>query len=84
MLTRKSTPDPPAQQTRIQQIMLAIGMIHEEHEAKRKEECDNDLNGHGQIACPACDGGKIRYYIFGSKLKTRGACSTKNCLAWME
>lgn len=40
--------------------------------------------GIGEIACPCCDGGKLRYSVASYNGHMHGRCSTQGCVSWME
>src|ERR1051326_3435555 len=40
--------------------------------------------GVGELACPICDGGRLRYSVAGYNGHMHAACSTKGCASWME
>lgn len=39
---------------------------------------------HGEIDCPNCKGGKLRFSVAKLNGHIHAACSTKGCAAWME
>lgn len=44
----------------------------------------NCFSGAGVMACPVCKTGKLRYSRAGYNGHVHGACSTENCVRWME
>ena len=44
----------------------------------------NYLSGVGQIDCPVCKSGKLRYTRASYNGHVHAACSTDNCVQWME
>jgi hypothetical protein len=44
---------------------------------------DHPEGGQGTIQCPSC-GGTVNYVVSTYNGHTRGACETKDCMAWME
>lgn len=40
--------------------------------------------GAGELSCPACEGGTLRYTVAACNGHMHGACSTKGCASWME
>lgn len=40
--------------------------------------------GYGEIPCPSCEGGKLRYSVASYNGHMHGKCSTAGCVAWME
>jgi hypothetical protein len=45
---------------------------------------DNYYAGAGEMACPVCGAGKLRYSRSGYNGHIHAACSTDGCVAWME
>lgn len=40
--------------------------------------------GVGSIACPCCDGGKLRYSVASYNGHMHGRCTTEGCVSWMQ
>lgn len=40
--------------------------------------------GISEIACPCCDGGKLRYSVANYNGHMHARCSTNGCVSWME
>lgn len=40
--------------------------------------------GAGELPCPVCDGGTLRYTVAAYNGHMHGRCSTANCVSWME
>jgi len=38
----------------------------------------------GEIACPLCEVGTVRFVVNGFNGHTRGYCGTRGCLRWVE
>lgn len=38
----------------------------------------------GEIACPVCESGKLRYSVASLNGHIHAGCTTENCVAWME
>jgi len=38
----------------------------------------------GEIACPVCATGKLRYSIAWTNGRIHAGCTTDNCVRWME
>ena len=44
----------------------------------------NYFSGRGEIDCPICKTGKLRYSRAGYNGQVHARCSSVNCVAWME
>lgn len=44
----------------------------------------NYFSGQGEITCPACSTGRLRYSRAGYDCHVHARCSTENCVAWIE
>lgn len=40
--------------------------------------------GSGELACPVCKTGKLRYRVAASNGHMHARCSTQDCVSWME
>ena len=61
---------------------LALGM---EAVLPYREQARKTKRGvGGEIACPACENGMLRFSIAGSNGHCHAHCSTEGCLSWME
>jgi len=38
--------------------------------------------GTGEIACPACSGGRLTYTVTAPYGRLNGACTTSGCVSW--
>ena len=47
-------------------------------------EQKNCFSGAGEMACPVCKTGKLRYSRAGYNGHVHAACSTDTCVRWME
>ena len=45
---------------------------------------DNYYSGAGEMACPICGTGKLRYSRSGYNGHVHAACTTETCVRWME
>lgn len=45
---------------------------------------DNYYSGAGDMPCPVCNRGTLRYSRAGYNGHVHGKCSTDGCVAWME
>lgn len=45
---------------------------------------DNYYTGAGEMACPVCNTGKLRYSRAGYNGHVHALCSTDGCVAWRE
>lgn len=45
---------------------------------------DNYYAGAGEMPCPVCGGGKLRYQRSTYNGHIHATCSTVNCVRWME
>lgn len=54
------------------------------HEAARAKRFGKGKGGVGEIVCPKCGTGTLRYTVSSYNGHMHGQCSTPNCLAWME
>ena len=61
--------------------VLPLDPANEHHWCKPQT---NYFSGQGEITCPVCKTGKLRYSRFGYNGHVHARCSTKDCVAWME
>lgn len=40
--------------------------------------------GRGELACPCCDGGTLRYSVASYNGHMHAKCTTQGCVSWME
>ena len=40
--------------------------------------------GAGSVPCPICQTGQLRYSVAGYNGHMHAACTTPNCMSWME
>jgi hypothetical protein len=45
---------------------------------------DNYYSGAGEMACPICEAGKLRYSRSGYNGHVHAGCTTEGCVSWME
>jgi len=45
---------------------------------------DNYYSGSGELDCPVCKTGKLRYSRSSYNGHIHAACNTKDCVRWME
>lgn len=70
-----------------ERIVLMERGIKARHAAKDDAKAKGFGKGNGgigEIACPSCDGGRLRYSVAGYNGHMHGKCSTPGCVSWME
>jgi hypothetical protein len=70
-----------ADDKRMQRTLKAI---KETHAHAKKNSLGIGHGGHGELECPACEGGVIEYIVASVNGHIHGRCSTPNCVSWME
>lgn len=54
---------------------------HHWFEPMKQKNC---FSGAGEMQCPVCKAGKLRYSRAGYNGHVHAACSTETCVRWME
>lgn len=62
----------------------ALNAIIATHEDAKTKGLKRGSGGNGELPCPACKTGTIRYSVASLNGHIWGACSTKDCVRWME
>lgn len=61
--------------------LLAMAKAHEHARASRLKK---GTGGRGELPCPACEKGTLRYSVAGINGHMHAACSDQACVRWME
>ena len=64
----------------------AVKALDPEHAHRwwRPQQQENCFSGAGEMKCPVCNTGKLRYSRAGYNGHVHAACTTENCVRWME
>lgn len=57
--------------------------IHAAHDDAKSKGLGKKNGGTGEVKCPLCEGGMIRYSVAGYNGHMHAAC-TNGCVSWME
>ena len=54
------------------------------HEDARRRGLQKGNGGRGEVKCPNCSDGTVRYTVASLNGHIWGACTTSGCASWME
>ena len=62
----------------------SLNAINAAHEHARANGLGKDHGGYGELPCPACEEGTLRYSVASYNGHMHGQCTTPKCVSWME
>lgn len=54
------------------------------HQDAKSRGLGKGKGGAGEIKCPACERGRLRYVVNERRGHMRGVCTTPDCVNWVE
>lgn len=69
---------------RIVTMNRGIKVRHAAHEDAKSKGLGKGHGGVGEIPCPGCENGTLRYSVASYNGHMHGRCSTPGCASWME
>ena len=75
------TPEEEAlKEAELQELLARIGIVR----TAIVEATGGKWDVAGEIPCPCCEGGTVRYGVSGYNGHMRAGCSTPHCVSWQE
>ncbi|HKS74291.1 MAG TPA: hypothetical protein VJQ82_13905 [Terriglobales bacterium] len=69
---------------RIEAMKRTVKAMHAAKDDAKEKGFRKGSGGIGEIPCPCCEGGRLRYSVASYNGHMHASCSTNNCVSWME